>query len=221
MRAERAEAIAEIQKSGRVVGASVPERGIVMETVALMGPGLASAACAVRLPCRGRRTTGTRGCRRRHDQRQLEHLDGAGAPRRARCPARAALADQAPAGGPPRAAARREPITPPRHRRWRTSNRCSIRSSPTSSTSVFALPRCPLAFMRAVGECRIYRVLTWGRPRVLRGDEEASSEYRKRDITVGTTDSTSHVIEVKLLYSRLHREAAGKSRQALMSFAGR
>ena len=34
-RAERAEAIAEIRKSGRAAGASIPERGIVMETVAL------------------------------------------------------------------------------------------------------------------------------------------------------------------------------------------
>ena len=71
-RAERAEAIAEIQKKvAALLGASVPERGIVMETVALHGPRL-GVGRSVRGAgaCRGPRTTGTSKPRRRHRGRR-------------------------------------------------------------------------------------------------------------------------------------------------------
>jgi hypothetical protein len=52
----------------------------------------------------------------------------------------------------------------------------------------------------------IYRVLNWGSPRVLKAGEVAWSEYRKRDITIGTEAGITHVLEVKLLYPGFSEE---------------
>jgi hypothetical protein len=72
----------------------------------------------------------------------------------------------------------------------------------------------------------IYRILNWGKPRVLKNIESALGECKKRDITIQNRGRDTHVLEVKLLYqglspTQLRRDKLNVLRKQINHTSGR